>query len=84
MNVDNDKLDLQWGREGLKITYDGNYVETLNITDISLLDLPYGGDLDICSSGYPITRRETVKILLGHRADGPAMISITPVADKGV
>jgi len=63
-------LKLTWERDGLRIDDQyGKFVGKLDITDISLLDIPYGGNMEIKSDRWPITRREVVEIMLGRRRD---------------
>ncbi len=69
MNIENEKLKLAWQREGLRVDYDGTNVTVLDITDLSRLDIGYGDDLQTTASGWPITKREAIMLMLGHRSD---------------
>jgi len=75
MKIDNNKLKLTWQREGLRVEYDGSYVDTLDITDLARLDISYGDNLQTTASGWTINKQEAIMLMLGHRADNPAMIT---------
>jgi len=68
-------IQLTWERDGLRIgDSNGKFIGKLDITEISRLDIPYGGDMEIKSEGWPITRRETVEIMLDKRKDARGVI----------
>jgi len=68
-------IQLTWERDGLRIgDSNGKFIGKLDITEISRLNIPYGGDMEIKSEGWPISRREAVEIMLGKRKDARGVI----------
>lgn len=56
-----DNIKMEWGREGLRVERtDGWTIAVVDITQLSLLKIDYGSDLDATPAGRFISPREKV------------------------
>jgi hypothetical protein len=56
----NENVKLEWGREGLHVSQDGREVAVVDVTELSIMGLDYGADLDATPPGWFCSRRERV------------------------
>lgn len=73
MNIDPDKLQMYYGREGLHISQDGREIAVANCYDLAVMHINFGDNLDITPNGWYMSRRVRVEKWLATQKEKAKM-----------